>query len=439
MYDHDRRVLRELANRVADVAALPAQQATIEGWKLLNGLQPTRPMVAIDQLPWHEMDEDPALSTRCGNPFLRGLEIDLRRTLFGWEHFRADMVVEPVLLVPKVLRLDGFGVEMREETKATDPANQIVAHHFTDQLAGEADAERIRTPRVWLDQAKTAELEEIAHDVFDGLLAVRLQGWVPSSPLWQGLWFQPETRPLVGDWPDEVLTSGGDFWDIISFWRGVDAVLIDLADRPAHMHRIVERLVSAYLGMLDQMESDGLLGHSMSLIHCTPAWTDELPADGFDPDRPRAKDLWTMGMAQVFTSVSPAMFGEFEVQYTKRWFERFGLGYYGCCDVLDRKIDLVRQIPNVRKISISPWSDVERCADAIAGDFVMSRKSNPAYLAMDGWDPETVRRELRQSVAACRRTGTPIELILKDVSTVRYDPRRIEEWVSIAMAVAMDA
>jgi hypothetical protein len=369
-------------------------------------------------------------------PFLRGIEIDLRRTLYKWEHFRADMVVEPVLLVPKVLRLDDFGIEMHEETRATDARNLIVAHHFFDQLADEADAARISTPTVWLDEARTAELEARAHEVFDGVLPIRLQGWVPSSPQWPGLYEQPETRALVADWPSEVLTSGGDFWDIISFWRGVDAVLIDLADRPEHMHRIIDRLVTAFLGVLDQMEAKGLLGHSMSLVHCTPAWTDELPAAGFDPDRPRARDLWTMGMAQIFTSVSPAMFREFEVEYTKRWFARFGLGYYGCCDVLDRKIDLVRQIPNVRKISISPWSNVERSADAIGGDYVMSRKPNPALFAMDGWEPDAAERELRASVEACRRSGTPIELILKDVSTIRGRRDRLEAWVAIAMKVA---
>lgn len=434
----DRNILRELGRQVGELAALPVQQETVANWKALNGLSPVRPMVAIDQLPWHEWAGDPALENVCEDPFLRGLETDLRRTLYRWEHFRADMVVEPVLLIPKVLHIDGFGIEMKEETEATDVANEIVSHHFFDQLADEADADKIRAPTVWLDEAKTAELDDRAHEVFDGVLAVRMQGWVPSSPQWPGLFSQTETRPLVADWPDEVLNAGGDFWDIISFWRGVDAVLIDLADRPEHLHRIIDRLVTAYLAVLDQMEAKGLLGHSISLIHCTPAWTDELPAEDFDPEPPRAKDLWTMGMAQIFTSASPAMFREFEVEYTRRWFARFGLGYYGCCDVLDRNIDNIRQIPNVRKISISPWANPIVSAERIAGDYVMSRKPNPAYLAMESWDPDSVRRELQTTVDVCRRTGTPVELILKDVSTLRHQRHRLEEWVKIAMEVARD-
>ena len=142
-----------------------------------------------------------------------------------------------------------------------------------------------------------------------------------------------------------------------------------------------------------------------------------------------------MGMAQVFTSASPAMFDEFEIAYAIRWYERFGLGYYGCCDVLDRRVNLIRKIPHVRKISMSPWADVERGADNIGHDYVFSRKPNPALLAMDGWDPGAVEKELRATVETCRRTGTPVELILKDVSTIRYDARRLREWVDVAMRV----
>ncbi len=45
----------------------------------------------------------------------------------------------------------------------------------------------------------------------------------------------------------------------------------------------------------------------------------------------------------------------------------FGLGYYGCCEPLHHKIDLIRALPDVRKISMSPFVDVETGAEAIAG------------------------------------------------------------------------
>ena len=96
---------------------------------------------------------------------------------------------------------------------------------------------------------------------------------------------------------------------------------------------------------------------------------------------------------------------------------------------------LVRRIPNVRKISMSPWADVEVGAAAIGGDYVFSWKPNPALLAADGWDVESIEREMRRVVKVCEQAGCPLEITLKDISTVRYQPQRLWEWADIAMKV----
>ena len=247
----------------------------------------------------------------------------------------------------------------------------------------------------------------MALELFDGILAVKMQGATP----------------------------GFRVWDLITTWRGGENVLWDLADRPQHMHRIMSRLTEAEMSQLDQLEELGLLGWGQSTIHCSGAHTDELPASGFDPGHPRAKDMWTCGMAQIFSSVSPAMHDEFEIDYAIDWYARFGLGYYGCCEPLHDKIDLIRKLPNVRKISMSPWVDVEAGASQIGADFVFSRKPNPAFLAGATWEPEVVERDLVETRDACERHGCPLEFILKDISTVGYEPQRLWEWSKIAMRV----
>ena len=141
------------------------------------------------------------------------------------------------------------------------------------------------------------------------------------------------------------------------------------------------------------------------------------------------------GLAQMLSSVSPAMFKEFEVDYTRRICERFGLVYYGCCDPLDDKMAEVRMIPNVRKVSMSPWVDEERGAAEIGGDFVYSRKPNPAFLAMGDFDGAHIRKDLITTRDICEKHGCPLELIQKDISTVCYQPERLFEWARIAMEV----
>jgi len=404
---NDRDILQALAHEVAEIAALPVQRETVALWKALNSLQAVRPMALIDEIPWHEMAQDEELALQTEDQTCRKFELALRQTLYRWRHMRLDMVVEPVIDIPKVIHSSGFGVQVQEKTLAIDPHNDIVSHEYSDQLKDEAAVDRIRAPIVDLDTEATARLEAKAHEVFDGILEVRMKGWLPSFEL----------------------------WDDIVYWRGAQTVLFDLIARPEHMHEIASRYTDARLDMLDQLEAKGLLGRDQALIHCTGAWTDELPAPGYDPSRPRAEDLWTHGMAQVLLSVSPAMFEEFEIPYATRWYERFGLAYYGCCDPLHERVHIVRRLPNVRKISMSPWVDVEVGAEAIGRDYVFSYKPNPALVARDSWHPEAIERDLRRVVEVCDQSGCPLEITLKDISTVRRRPQRLWEFADIATQV----
>ena len=400
-------IVRELAARVAKIAALPKQEEARALWRKLNARKPVRPMVMIDQVCWNEMNVDDELSLQCADAECRRYEDHLRRTLYQWKHFPVDMVVESFIGVPKAIHNSGFGIDVHEQTVAGDPTNSVVSHKYENQFQTEADLEKIRLPRISHDQAETGRRVAVAHELFDGLLEVRPWGADPYLSL----------------------------WDPIATWMGVEKALYALVDQPDMMHRLLARMTDGYLGLLDQLENQGLLCGSQSLIHCTGAYTTELPAPGYDPHKPRTKDLWMFGLAQMLSTVSPGMFKEFEVDYASRICARFGLVYYGCCDPLDGKMAEVRMIPNVRKVSMSPWVNQERGADEISGDFVFSRKPSPAFLATDDFDAEEVRADLIATRKICDQHECPLEIILKDISTVRYEPQRLSEWARVAMQV----
>ena len=403
----DTATLRALAARTAEIAALPVQEEKRALWRQLNALQPSRPMVMIDQVCWNEMDLDGELALRCSDPECRLYEETLRRTLYQWDHFPVDMVVEPFIRVPMAISNPGFGVDVHENISTTDPTNSVVGHYYLNQFRTLEDVHKVQMPRVSHDPLETERRLAAAHEIFDGLLAVRAWGADPYLSI----------------------------WDPISTWMGVEQALYAIVDQPELMHALAGRLTEGYLSMIDQLEAQSLLCGPQSLIHCTGAYTDELPAPGYNPRSPRAVDMWMFGLAQMFSTVSPRMFKELEVDYASRICARFGLVYYGCCDPLDKKMDQVRLIPNVRKVSMSPWVDQARGAEAIGRDFVFSRKPSPAMLAFDSFDAEAVRQDLQATVQACERCGCPLEIILKDISTVRYDPRRLFAWAKVAMDV----
>ena len=71
----DAAIVRELAARAAEIAALPVQEEKRALWRRLNALKPARPMVMIDQVCWNEMNVGDELTLRVrrrGVPRVRG-------------------------------------------------------------------------------------------------------------------------------------------------------------------------------------------------------------------------------------------------------------------------------------------------------------------------------------------------------------------------------
>jgi len=407
MNKHDIDIIRGLSERVAGIAALPAQEEKRRLWRALNGKKPGRPMVMIDQVCWHEMGAAGELKLQCGDAECRTYEQYLRRTLYQWDNFRCDMVVEPFVRVEKAIDGWHFGLGINEDTKVGDPENDVISHYYLNQFEADADLDKIKMPNIVHDEAETQRRISVAESLFGGILAIEPYGLDPKLC----------------------------FWDPICTWMGVEGALWALADRPEYVHELLRRMKASYVAGLDYVEQHGLFCSNQSLIHCTGAYTDDLPADGFDPDKPRAKDIWVMGLAQMFSTVSPAMFEEFEVNYIQDICARYGLVYYGCCDPLDHKMAEVRKIPNVRKVSVSTWADRERAARNIGGDYVFSWKPNPACLVSPSLDSGYVRAEIQKTVDICKREGCPLEIIMKDISTVLYEPNRLRDWNNIAMEV----
>ena len=105
---------------------------------------------------------------------------------------------------------------------------------------------------------------------------------------------------------------------------------------------------------------------------------------------------------------------------------------YGCCEPLDDRLDYVKRIKNVRRISMSPWiKSKERAAEELGKDYIYWAKPNPAYLQESGWDPGIIKKEINDIINTCNKYDTPLELAMKDVSTVSNNPKHLWEWSKI--------
>jgi len=124
------------------------------------------------------------------------------------------------------------------------------------------------------------------------------------------------------------------------------------------------------------------------------------------------------------------MFAEFIFPYQLPILDRFGLNCYGCCEPLDKRWRYIQNIPRLRRVSVSPWADIEVMAEQLGNRYIFSLKPNPAYLAVPVMDEDFVRSGLKKTMAAihdCR-----VEIIMKDNHTIGNNPENVKRWCRIA-------
>lgn len=405
MFDQDRRVLRKLAYAYQEVMYHPRNFENRALHQAVNDLKPIRPVVLIDEIPFHEINYDGSLTLRCEHPYLRQIEYYMRTTLFQWKHFPADMIVKPFIPIEKKVSSTGIGIKVKDEILVGDEANNIVAHKYEDQLAEEEAVDRLQIPVITYEEQQTQAAYQLVAEMIGDIVPVKIVG--------HGYY----------------ITT----WDDIAMYRGVNNLLIDLIDRPEYTHRLVEKLTQIAISIGEQYEALGLFELGKYDVHCTPALTNDLPSKDFDGEKVRRKDIWGRGAAQIFASVSKDMHEAFDIEYMKRIMEPMGLVYYGCCEPLHNKIDIVEKIPHLRKISITPWADIDVAAEIIGKKYVLANKPNPAFLSTSKLNHEVVTKEVERTLQAVKRNNCSCDIVLKDISSVGYRIENLIEWEKIVM------
>lgn len=401
----DLEIVRDVAKRYAERAHDPKNDKKISLWKQLNSVKRIRPLVTIDQLPWEEFDDHPAMQVQCREPFYRIVEYELRKKIFQDTYFACDRVLENRFYYPGEIVGFSYGITSHESETHDLIYEKDKSKTFTDQIPEEKDLDKIRMVPI-VDPMPMEQKRNLYGEIFEGILPLEQQGIDLSFQL----------------------------WDFISFARGVENCLYDMIDRPEFLHKILKKYSDVSLQIIDCTEQHGLIWEHQPLVHCTGAYTEDLPSLGGKS----AKAAWTIAMSQIMSEVSPAMHEEFELEYLMPIFRRFGAVYYGCCEPLHLKTEMIRKYPNVRKVSMSPWADKRIGAEKLGSDYVMSIKPNPAFLAFEHFQKENAIHEIVQALDACRDNKTPCEIVLKDLTTVNGDLNRLCEWSKAVMELVQE-
>lgn len=398
----ERARLRDLAQRVAELAAEPGQEEKRRLWYRLNALEPTRPLLlAFPEDSWGEL-LPPKETVTIADPGWQQLEWLLKHFLYRHEFIDDDLVVEPCLYVPVQIKTGDWGIE---PARVHRPEEANGAYAWTPPLQELADIDKLHPATLEVDWPATQRRLGVLGEVVGDILPV--QHHCASS-----------TFCLI---------------DVAAHLRGAQQLMLDMYDNPAWVHRLMAFLASEEMRKRQFLEAKGLLtlnNRNHYIAAGAIGYTDELPAAGFDGKRVRLKDLWVHAAAQAASEIGPVQHEEFILEHELPILEQGGLVAYGCCEPYTCKFDMLkRRVPKLRRVSISPWCDLEAAAEALADKCILSWKPNPAML-VGAFSPERIRTYIREALEKTR--GCRLEISLKDTITLDREPQRLHTWLRLA-------
>ena len=404
--EHDLTILRKLAERKLEIAASPENRERRESWYKLDGEGGGRPMVLTECI---SIDNDQLWTTlECEDPDLRGIEQGLRTEISIFEDHGDDHVVEPYMNVNWNAGASNYGVE--QVSHRGDNYGKPGSSRWDPPIEDlDRDFHKLRPRTFTADEETTAANMERMETIFDGVIPVRRRSW-----LW---WSFGLTGAAIG-------------------LVGLDKLMLYMYDNPEGLHRLMDFLCEDHIAFAEWAEAQGgltlnnendytgsgTLGYTRALPQ--PDWKEGSPA--------RLKDMWVLLESQETVGCSPEQFEEFVFPYQLKIAEKFGRCYYGCCEPVHSRMHILKRLPNLARVSISPWCDEEIAARELGPDIVYSRKPSPTLISTEKFNEDLIRADLRKTLDITAAAGCRVEIIMKDVHTMNGDQSRAKRWIDIA-------
>lgn len=393
MTPNDRNRLRQLAAEYAEITGSEEMAARRERWRLSNRLLERTVPFQIEDNGTFYADLMPPLE--CEGEMERGFEGQLLRALTNYRLIPDDRIFRHSFEVHWSAWRTAACPEL-ELRRAADATGRELGYETNTPLADLAHSlHKLRPADFAVDREGTQQRLEAATEAFGDLLPVELVGRSISSV---GTGLAQQAVMLIG----------------------MDDFYVAMIDQPENVHAFFDFLSKDAMRYADWLEAEGLVTAGNNEFDCgsgSCVHTDELPRRTLAPGEPaRAEDVWGFIEAQEGVGMSPAMYAEFIHPYQRRLADRFGLINYGCCEPVHSIWSVLQGFHNLRKVTVSPWCDVEALAAMAGKQVVMSRKPHPLKLCGARWDPQDFENTIRENLEMTRDNF--VELIFRDTCTL---------------------
>jgi hypothetical protein len=406
--DADVHVLRDLGEWQAEAAASTANQERIAAWHAHDAWAPDRrPMVLMEMRNWED-GEGPVdrQALRCTDPWAQVIERDMRMLRHHVEVLQDDHVVPPYVPFAPPVRRSSFGVPSgRHREEGADR----MAFNYTPPLTrlDDDDFARLTHRTSSLDLDAMNRTWERLEAIFEGLLPARLRD---------------------GRWQFATCLTAVAF-DLV----GLEGFMLLMYDNPDGLHRLMDFLREDEQRHYDWFAAQDWLPLNNGADYVgagSVGFTHDLPRPGF-AGSVGLRDRWHNFNSQESVSISPDQYGEFVFAYMEPLMVQFGKVYYGCCEPVHGIWQYLSTLPNLARVSVSPWADQAFMGQACRRKkVVFSRKPSPNLISFERFDEQALRDHFAETVAEAR--GCSLEIIQRDIYTTHHSPDRLRRWVELA-------
>lgn len=379
--EKDRSVLRELAREYAQAAASEKNIERTKLWRLHSAGKAERPIVHVEVGTFAQQVIQPRL--KCVGDEARNIEYSLREAMICIQEFDDDWVVPDYYPISLHTSFTPFGITIER-----DFADASIGHHFKSFITDlEADFDKLKPSVFSVDMEGTVAYKEMVESVFGDILPVQIvmNGCVCS------------------------LTQ-----DIVHI-MSMEDMFCAMMDTPELFTKMIGGLADDYNRFFDMLEEKKLLMPTTGFQHVcqgTKAFTDELTENPVTTG-----DIWGYMDSQETVGISPEMFSELCFPAYEKVARRFGLLSYGCCEPTHQLWGDLATLPNLKRVSISPWCDEELMGERLRGSrTIFHRKPSPNYLGVGDFDEEGFREHIRKTLRAAK--GCTLEITQRDVYQV---------------------
>lgn len=400
MNEKDRRILRDCAKQQMEFAASEENSGKIRRWYRHNSML-DEPMVLAEIFGIYE-ELNLESSLRCESTDAREIELGFRQRFFQHEYIQDDSVIDPFYNIKWDIRESNTGVDVKIN-RTTDRDGKSFGMEIEAPIKNlEEELYRLKPREYFVEREETYKKQERLMEVFGDILPVRIHG-------------------------DYWWTMGLSHHAI--YLTGLEKFMMYMYDQPDSLHELMRFIFNDRLAQVKWMEKENLLNMNNGNNYTgsgSRGFTDELVQEG---SFVKSTDLWALLESQPTSHVSPDMFKEFVFDYQLEMAKNFGLIYYGCCEPLHDRMEIITTIPNLKSVSVSPYSNENIVAEHIGKKYIYSRKPDPVMLSTEKFNSEDIIKSTENTIRIA--AGCELEFIMKDLHTVRYNPERLRDWVKL--------